>query len=366
MVMDFKGKPFVVNGDTVYYAPTITAENLKNYLKILPGNKTEIKTVDMSACDKITTLENTLFYSQFKTIEKIVLPPKIKKIVGGMFPFFSGTLKEVEFGNMLEEIGEGIFKNTQLENLDFPDSLKKIDKSAFRGCKKLKEVKFPQGLQEIGKEAFYDCKDLKNVVFSEGLQEIGEEAFSYSGVEELKFPSSLKSIGSKAFYECKNLKEVVFLEGLLSVGSKAFEDTGVKSLTLPSTIEDFNCFKVKYIDLSVCSKIKKIDLEFNTFDAEVVYLPPLLEELHIPQGASGMTDHNIYGPATLKNFSCESMSVYLHCYSKRLKTLKNLVDYDELRVKHEYLEGFEKMAETEDISGVDISEMPIEEEYFWD
>ena len=44
-----------------------------------------------------------------------------------------------------------------------PDSLMKIEKSAFGGCVKLRDITIPANVTEIGDEAFLGCFDLTSV-----------------------------------------------------------------------------------------------------------------------------------------------------------------------------------------------------------
>lgn len=45
----------------------------------------------------------------------------------------------------------GVFAESALERVETPSTLKKIEYSAFQGCKNLKEISLPDGLEYIGK-----------------------------------------------------------------------------------------------------------------------------------------------------------------------------------------------------------------------
>ena len=50
--------------------------------------------------------------------------------------------------------------------LTIPDSVVKIGKSAFLGCKALESITLPAGLTAIGDEAFNECESLKDIYFN--------------------------------------------------------------------------------------------------------------------------------------------------------------------------------------------------------
>ena len=69
----------------------------------------------------------------------------------------------------------------------------------------------PDSLEKIGKYAFSGCKSLKNVSTGSGLTSIEERAFNdCSSLEKFVVPASAYSIGAFAFSDCSSLAEVVF------------------------------------------------------------------------------------------------------------------------------------------------------------
>ena len=51
----------------------------------------------------------------------------------------------------------------ELEYLDIPDGVTKIEDDAFHYCTKLKEITIPQNVTQIGNDAFRDCRSLSNI-----------------------------------------------------------------------------------------------------------------------------------------------------------------------------------------------------------
>lgn len=103
--------------------------------------------------------------------------------------------------------------NTNLKTIVIPDSIKTIERYAFKGCTALEEVEFPDGIK-IEKEAFNGCKSLKSIKFKGGVEfEAGafKDCENISG--ELVFPTAVSfpySYDVFAFENCNNITSVVF------------------------------------------------------------------------------------------------------------------------------------------------------------
>ena len=102
----------------------------------------------------------------------------------------------MKFGEGLEALGTdeyfnngkmylGVFEQSSVEHVELPSTLKRIEYSAFRECKNLKNIELPERLEYIGK-----C------------------CFGESRLERVKFPASLRTVAQAAFAECKSLKAV--------------------------------------------------------------------------------------------------------------------------------------------------------------
>ena len=57
----------------------------------------------------------------------------------------------------------GFYKCVNLQEIQFPNSLKTIGESCFRQCEKLESLSFPNSLERIMACAFMDCNALKTV-----------------------------------------------------------------------------------------------------------------------------------------------------------------------------------------------------------
>ena len=102
------------------------------------------------------------------------------------------SLKRISLPESIEEIPQGCFYKSGLEEIVIPRNVKKISSgnsysSAFSNCENLRSVVFEQGseLTEISKYTFYECKSLKNICLPDKLRKIGKYAFSETGLTDV-------------------------------------------------------------------------------------------------------------------------------------------------------------------------------------
>ena len=138
--------------------------------------------------------------------EEIVVPSRYKQY----------TVTQI--GNQPEGEG-GFYFCEKLRSITLPNTLKIINKNAFKSCPKLQSVRIKEGSQLTAIEdmAFYDCTDLHLI----------------------NLPKSLRTIGNRAFFNCYNLVTVNFEEGsqLTSIGLSAFSGcSDFQYITLPKTV----------------------------------------------------------------------------------------------------------------------------------
>ena len=138
----------------------------------------------------------------------ISIPPELKEIEEYTF-YQCENLRTVRFSEELEKIGLCAFAGSGLESIELPASLSVVSQAVFAKCKSLKTVKFNEGLEVLGtneyppknktfksyygvfKESsvehvelprtlrrieystFEDCKNLKSIRLPEKLEYIG-------------------------------------------------------------------------------------------------------------------------------------------------------------------------------------------------
>ncbi len=240
-------------------------------------------------------------------------------------------LKDVTLptGGDLKTVSDNAFSNTIIGNIDIPESVKFIGKSAFEGCKSLTVLTGCEGVEIYGDNCFKNCTDLvgadKNgttLIISDKTKIIGKSAFENCkgfskidltsathldtiqdgafkaciGLKDFKFPNSgnfkcigkevfqnctdlttsagqntliipdsVNIIGDSAFENCKSLKGISIGAGVKNVCAAAFRNSGITSMYFPPSIE--------LLGESVCENCHS--LEKITYDPDwTIWLMP--------------------------------------------------------------------------------------------
>lgn len=121
-----------------------------------------------------------------------------------------------------ETLSRIIFSNIKtLETISLPDSIKKIEHSAFYQCSNLKSIDIPESVTFIGDYAFSGCSSIEKLELPEKLETIGHGAFgSMDSLTSAKIPASVKTIGYNLFSACKNLRSLK-IDGTPVISSKS-------------------------------------------------------------------------------------------------------------------------------------------------
>lgn len=151
-----------------------------------------------------------------------------------------------------EDICENAFAFSDIQSVTFPDSLKRIESSAFDSCYALTEIDFGNGIEHLGENEdsyiFNSCDSLEVLRFPKQLKSIGKSAFANSGVRAIAFNEGLESIATRAFYG-SHLEKVELPASLKNCGSLCFStvqrvifngDTLPKGFISAITLDEFD------------------------------------------------------------------------------------------------------------------------------
>ncbi len=188
---------FEVNANTKYILDS-AFKDLTNIATVsLPNALETIGNGAFSGCTSLSTINfpqslKTINANAFKdcsSLTSISIPDGIELIDSA----FSGSgVKELRVDS-LEQLLKCKLGNTGvdayvngilLENLVIPNTIKAIEKGAFRGIKSIKTVEIQDGVKSIGVMAFADC----------------------TGIESVVIPDSVEIMGKQMFYNCTSLQ----------------------------------------------------------------------------------------------------------------------------------------------------------------
>lgn len=151
----------------------------------------ELETINLGG--GITNINNKPFYGTWKltNINVITENDKYESENGILFnkgktilikcPPVTMNGETYEIPNTVAEIGAQSFYGSQIKNVIIPNSVKKIGSESFFRCYNLEEVNLPEGLERIEWRALYGCHKIKTIVVPSSVTFIGGEAFNNMG-----------------------------------------------------------------------------------------------------------------------------------------------------------------------------------------
>ena len=157
------------------------------------------------------TIGRNVFWNATQ-IETITIPSTVRQI--GYNPF--ANCMNVRFINHSPnyQVVDGVLYTSDLTELvcctdivasqgvELPNTLIRIGRNAFVGCKSLNEIVMPDNVQFISRGAFSGCQELKRVNLSKNIEEIGDWAFNDCiSLKEIHIPNNVH-IQQNTFKNC--------------------------------------------------------------------------------------------------------------------------------------------------------------------
>lgn len=235
----------------------------------------------------------TGYMSGYTYLETLFIPKTVRMIPNDIFRRCDDLISiNVDENNEHYTSVDGILYNksktellkvppdSPVTDLNFPDSLTAISKSALSRCRYLETVTVPSSVTAIEKTVFTDCRSLKNItVAAENEYYMSENGVLYDknqtmlmavpkksavtrlelpdtvttitesaakdcvSLTEVIFPNSLRVIEGYAFDGCSNLKSNGLNEGLMQIGKWAFYGCTAFHITkIPQTVTEIGAF----------------------------------------------------------------------------------------------------------------------------
>lgn len=159
-------------GDSAFYGSKLKTINLGGGITNI-NNKPFYGALNLTNINVITEndkyeSENGVLFNKGKTI-LIKCPPAI----------INGEVYEIP--NTVVEIGPQSFYRSQIKNVIIPSSVKKIGSESFFQCYNLEELNLPEGLERIEWRALQQCNKIKTIVVPSSVTYIDKECFRSMG-----------------------------------------------------------------------------------------------------------------------------------------------------------------------------------------
>lgn len=175
-------------------------------------------------------------------------------------------------------------------------------------------------------ENYAISKDGEKLVVS-GNDDIKDRQFENGAFEKVVILDGVKSIGRCAFDDCSNLTDIEIADSVTEIKEYAF--SGCKSLeklTMPAELkmignDAFPFENLESVDLSKCSKLKKVDLGVFRYVKNIL-LPNVVERII---GKNAEIQEFMLPPSFKKINACALRCQSIYCYSRDIESPYNLL-----------------------------------------
>ena len=202
-------------------------------------------------------------------------------------------------GAPVTKIGEGAFKDADIESVYLPDTITVIYPYAFYNCRNLASINIPDSVSSIMNEAFGYCKKLYKV--ENGINYVGNWAVGCINdtTSELKISENTVGIAHNAFANGSFLGDIVIPNSVEHIGTAAFANAKIiqGSVVIGDGVEEIlphTFYKVEGMrSITIGKNVKKIG-DFSFYNCRT------LKELHISDGVTEIGESAFLG--------CDKMS----------------------------------------------------------
>lgn len=229
---------------------------------VIPDNVVQIGTNAFSQCtftnikipNSVITIGKRAFY-ECSDLSEITIPSSVSIIKEEAF---SGCLSlkkvviedlsawcNIDFQvaanggtNPLSCAGHLFIGNTEITNVELPNTVAAIKTYAFDGFTAMKSISIPNSVNSIGRSAFNRCSGLTEVSIPESVSIIGYAAFTWcTGLKTIILPNSIVSIGEYSFAQCTALESITLSEELTVIPTYCFFNCSkLKSIMIPDHV----------------------------------------------------------------------------------------------------------------------------------
>ena len=169
---------------------------------------------------------------------------------------FRFPAENVAIAEGITVIGRMVLWFQNLHTIQIPDTVTRIESSAFARCYNLKSPSLPDSITELGRCVFDECYGFDKIVLPRNLKALPNGTFSSCmNLKEVEL-SNIERIEEYAFGKCRSLKQVVLPATVNYVGKEAFKDCE----SLETVVFTSNGCKIEDHIFEGCQALKKVVL----------------------------------------------------------------------------------------------------------
>lgn len=177
-----------------------------------------------------------------------------------------------------KEIEKNTFFDSEVKEIEMPDSVKSLEKAVFFNCRKLQKIKLSNSLTEIPDSCFDSNTSLREIVIPDSVRTIGSYAFCNSGLENIHLGKCVEVIQRDALINT-NLKELrlpASVKELQDIGPVHTSDVYLESFNIPlyfcGSISETILFACDFDTLHKADSLAQSYVRVHT-PKRTVYLP---------------------------------------------------------------------------------------------
>lgn len=256
-------------------------------------------------------------FSDCRSLASMDIPDSVVKIDNSAFSGCT-NLTNVKLSDDLEFIGDYVFYDcSKLVNVSVPDSVIHLGRSVFSGCSKLASVELSYNIPEIGDYLFYNCTKLVSIVIPDSVETIGNYVFNGCvSLESVELSDRLASVGTNVFAGCSTLKKVTIPGSLKYISDSMFSGCGsLSEVVLHSGVERIgessfsNC--VSLAKINIPESVEYIGCAFNSCTS--------LQEIYIPSKVRTIKQSTFW--------NCTGLKKVTFSQSSKLNSIENSAFY---------------------------------------
>lgn len=177
----------------------------------------------------------------------VVIPDTVTRI--NKSAFYGCNMTFLTIGTSVEIIEDGAFASCKsLSEIIIPDNVKVLgsievsDNSGcgvFAECTSAKTISIGDGVEIVGDNCFNNCTYTTSWTIGQNITKIGRGAFNNcTQLTTFKFPENVEYVGESAFNCCTSLYSVTLNNKLTSLPNRIFNYCKITSLSIPKNVTE--------------------------------------------------------------------------------------------------------------------------------
>lgn len=215
---------------------TITVSRIIEEIGNNAFERTGFKSFDLKYCESVKELGPEAF-ANCKNLEKVSFSDNFKSIGSSCF-IDCESLKEVNLNDGLVSIGSRAFKNTGIEEIIIPSSVKGMGDGVFKKCKELKKAVVNAQIKLLPDYTFFGDFNLSELVLNKGIEELGIKSLANTGFISFTVPKHIKKLDCLALAWCEELRKLIIENPHIILCERAIYNEDLESLIFDDNFND--------------------------------------------------------------------------------------------------------------------------------